>query len=143
MLDTGILDLNPTEESLIIKAKSKLLRKKAKDAKKPKADGDNNTALDAPNAGNDDSNYNMNAERVNEGTEHKQSTDSSTDADYDNANIGEVIETMDRALEFIVATNMLKKLKDTELAKLKDTAKDKRQQRGHQQMRFGRLNEFQ
>ena len=39
MLSTGILDLNPTEESLIIKAKNKLLRRKAKEAKKPKTDG--------------------------------------------------------------------------------------------------------
>ena len=83
----------------------------------------------------------MNAERVNKDTEHKQSTDSSTDADYDNANIGEVIETMDRALEFIEAHNVMKKLKDTELAKLKDIAKDKRQ--GAQQVPCGRLNKFQ
>ena len=44
MLSTGILDLNPTQESLIIKAKNKLLRKKTKEAKKTKdenADADN------------------------------------------------------------------------------------------------------
>ena len=44
MLSTGILDLNPTQESLIIKAKNKLLRKKTKEAKKVKdenADADN------------------------------------------------------------------------------------------------------
>ena len=141
MLDTGILDLNPTEESLIIKAKNKLLRKKARDVKKPKADGGNDPALEAPNAGNDDSNYNMNAERVNKDTEHKQSTDSYSDADYDEANVAETIETMDRALEFIEAHSVMKKLKDTELAKFKDIAKDKRQRA--RQMRCGRLNEFQ
>ena len=139
MLSTGILDLTPTEESLIIKAKNKLLRKKARDVKKPKADGGNDPAVEAPNAG-DDSNYNVNAERVNKDTEHKQSTDSDSDADYDEANVAETIETMDRALEFIEAHSVMKKLKDTALAKLKDIAKDKRQRA--QQMRCGRLNEF-
>ena len=144
MLDTGILDLNPTEESLIIKAKNKLLRKKAKEAKKPKANngGNDSDGDGARNTGIDDSNDNMNAERVNNGTEQERSmSNSDSDTDYDEANVAERLETMDRALEFIEAHNVMKKLRDTELAKLKDIAKDKRQRA--QQMRCGRLNEFQ
>ena len=99
MLSTGILDLNPTEESLIIKAKNKLCRKKAKEAKKPMDNG----VTDAPDKEN---NIAWNDE-----------DDSNTD-DYSEAHIDEMLETMDKAMEFIEVADKMKKLKDTEVAKL-------------------------
>ena len=119
MLSTGILDLNPTEESLIIKAKNKLLRKKAKEAKKPKTDGVDET-LDADN---EDIDLNV-AWRSNEYTEDINDDDFDTDAEDT-----KLLEAMDKAMVFIEAADQIQKKKDSEVAKMKEIAKKTRQRK--------------
>ena len=123
MLSTGILDLNPTEESLIIKAKSKLLRKRAKEAKKPKTDG----VDEAPNTENEDSNVNV-AWRANEDTENEMFNEGDFDTDAEDKDT-ELLEAMDKAMVFIKATNQIQKAKDSEVAKVKEIAKKNRQRK--------------
>ena len=117
MLSTGILDLNPTEESLIIKAKNKLLRKKAKEAKKPKIDGVDET----PDADNEDIDLNL-AWRPYEDTEDNMLSEDDFDTDAEGKDT-ELLEAMDKAMVFIKATNQIKKVKDSEVAKIKEIAK--------------------
>ena len=119
MLSTGILDLNPTEESLIIKAKNKLLRKKAKEAKKPKTDGVDET-LDADN---EDIDLNV-AWRSNEYTEDINDDDFDTDTENT-----KLLEAMDKAMVFIEAADQIQKKKDSEVAKMKEIAKKTRQRK--------------
>ena len=114
MLSTGILDLTPTEESLIIKAKSKMLRKKAKDAKKP-GTKDNE---DAQNTGNENDDLDINVAL--------EDNDFDIDVDYAEADIDELLKSMEKAKEFIGIADKVKKLKDHEMAKLKDMAKSNR-----------------
>jgi len=136
MLDTGILDLNPTEESLIIKAKNKLLRKKAKDAKKPKEAEDEEMALDE---GHEDGDGNI-AWRAVKNTENEMfiEDDFNTDIDYN-----ELLERREKAKEFIEIADKVKKLKDGEMKKLKDMAKSNHRRCGHKPRLVGRLDEFQ
>ena len=121
MLSTGILDLNPTEESLIIKAKNKLLRKKAKEAKKPKADGMDET----PYAENEDHDLNV-AWRSNENTEDNKFNEDDFDTDAEDTKL---LEAMDKAMVFIEATNQIQKVKDSGAAKVKEIAKKNRQRK--------------
>ena len=139
MLSTGILDLNPTEESLIIKAKNKLLRKKAKDAKKPKADGVDET----PYAENEDHDLNI-AWRSNEDTEDNMFNEDDFDTDAEDKDT-ELLEAMDKAMVFIKATNQIQRVKDSEVAKMKEIAKKNRQRKcgdcGGRLRLLGRMDE--
>ena len=118
MLSTGILDLNPTQESLIIKAKNKLLRKKAKEAKKPKED--------SADADNEDIDLNI-AWRSEEDNEDVISDDNDIDT---NARLMKAINEMEKAMEFIEAMKRIKKMKDSDIAKMKEIAKQNRQRNG-------------
>ena len=137
MLSTGILDLNPTEESLIIKAKNKLLRKKAKEAKKPKADGVDET----PDAENEDHDLNI-AWRSNEYTEDNMFNEDDFDTDTEDTKL---LEAMDKAMVFIEATNQIRKMKDSEVAKMKEIAEKNRQRKcgdcGGKLRLLGRMDE--
>ena len=128
MLSTGILDLNPTQESLIIKAKSKLLRKKAKEAKKPKDDSED--------AENEDIDLNV-AWRSEEDDEDITSKNRNKDKE-DNSALFKAILEMElgeiRAKEFerktIEYMRELKKKKDSDIAKKKEMEKKKGESNG-------------
>ena len=122
-LSTGILDLNPTEESLIIKAKSKLLRKKAKEAKKPKTDGVDET----PDADNEDIDLNI-AWRPYKDTEDNMLSEDDFDTDAEDKDT-ELLEAMNKAMVFIEATHQIRKMKDSEVAEMKEIAKKSRQRK--------------
>ena len=119
MLSTGILDLNPTEESLIIKAKNKLLRKKAKEAKKPKED--------SADADNEDIDLNI-AWRPYKDTEDNTLSEDDLDTDAEDKDT-ELLKAMDKAMVFIKATNQIQKVKNSEVAKMKEIAKKNRQRK--------------
>ena len=121
MLSTGTLDLNPTEESLIIKAKNRLLRKKAKEAKKPKDDGVDET----PNAEDEDHDLNT-AWRSNQDDENIMFDDNDFDTDAEDTRL---LEAMDKAMVFIEAADQIQKKKDSEVAKMKEIAKKTRQRK--------------
>ena len=134
MLTTGILDLNPTQESLIIKAKNKLLRKKAKDAKKPKdaEHQDEETALDE---GHEDGDGNI-AWRAVKNTEDEMFIEDDSDTDID-----EVLEEIEKARELIEIAD--KNINDGEMKMLKDMTKSNHRRCGHKPRLVGRLDKFQ
>ena len=134
MLSTGIMDLNPTQESLIIKAKNKLLRKKAKDAKKPKGaeHQDEEAALDE---GREDGDGNI-AWRAVKNTENEMFTE-----DDSNTDIDEVLEEIEKAKELIEIAD--KNINDDEMKKLKDMVKSNHRRCGHKPRLVGRLDKFQ
>ena len=84
---------------MIIKAKNKLLRKKAKEAKKPKADGVDET----PDAENEDHDLNI-AWRSNEYTEDNMFNEDDFDTDTEDTKL---LEAMDNAVAFIEAADQI------------------------------------
>jgi hypothetical protein len=134
MLTTGIMDLSPTQESLIIKAKNKLLRKKAKDAKKPK-DAEHQDEEAALDEGHEDGDGNI-AWRAVKNTENEMFTEDDSNTDIDG-----LLEKIEKAKEFIEIAD--KNINEGEMKELKDMAKSNHRRCGHKPRLVGRLDEFQ
>ena len=90
------------------------MRKKAKDAKKP----DTKDVGDAQNTGNANDDLDINIAL--------EDNDFDIDVDYAEADIDELLKSMEKAKEFIGIADKVKKLKDHEMAKLRDMAKSNR-----------------